>query len=106
MKVFNILFPYDKPLPAGRGDELSLQGFYGPSKEEDCDPELIKQRLERQAEEDKDAALRSNQVEDIQDLLDLKRQLMALEQVNGMHVLTIQEKDARIKELMEQGAGP
>ncbi len=24
MKVFNILFPYDKPLPQGRGDELSL----------------------------------------------------------------------------------
>ena len=22
MKVFNILFPYDKPLPQGRGDEL------------------------------------------------------------------------------------
>ena len=31
MKVFNILFPYDKPLPSGRGDELSLQGFYGPT---------------------------------------------------------------------------
>ncbi len=29
MKVFNIFFPYDKPLPHGRGDELSLQGFYG-----------------------------------------------------------------------------
>ena len=24
MKIFNILFPYDKPLPKGRGDELSL----------------------------------------------------------------------------------
>ena len=28
MKVFNILFPYDKPLPRGRGDELGLAGFY------------------------------------------------------------------------------
>jgi hypothetical protein len=24
LKIFNILFPYDKPLPAGKGDELSL----------------------------------------------------------------------------------
>jgi len=49
MKVFNILFPYDKPLPAGRGDELALQGFYGTKKpaEEDCDPEVMRQRLER-----------------------------------------------------------
>ena len=28
MKVFNIFFPYDKPLPRGRGDELGLAGFY------------------------------------------------------------------------------
>ena len=106
MKVFNIVFPYDKPLPAGRGDELALQGFYGPRPQEaECDPEVLRQRLDRQAEEDRDQALRTNQVEDIQDLLDLKRQLMALEQVNGMHVLTIQEKDARIRELQEQLQG-
>jgi hypothetical protein len=34
MKMFNILFPYDKPLPAGKGDELSLQGFYTEKKPE------------------------------------------------------------------------
>ena len=28
MKVFNILFPYEKPLPRGKGDELGLAGFY------------------------------------------------------------------------------
>lgn len=95
MKIFNILFPYDKPLPQGRGDELSLQGFYTSGLafkdpvDEDCDPDLLKQKLDRQADEDKDNVFKSNQVEDIQDLLDLKRQLMCLEQVNGMHIITI-----------------
>jgi len=107
MKVFNILFPYDKPLPQGRGDELSLQGFYtaGMSYKEDpsneCDPEILRQRLEREAEEEKKRVLESNAVEDIQDLLDIKRQLMALEQVNNMHVITIAEKDERIRLLTE-----
>lgn len=47
MKVFNILFPYDKPLPHGRGDELSLQDFYGGLKAQvnenkECDPDFLK----------------------------------------------------------------
>jgi hypothetical protein len=29
MKVFNVLFPYDLPLPRGAGDELSAANFYG-----------------------------------------------------------------------------
>ena len=28
MKIFNILFPYPKPLPLGAGDETSLAGFF------------------------------------------------------------------------------
>ena len=28
MRVFNILFPYDKPLPPGKGDELTISTFY------------------------------------------------------------------------------
>ena len=28
MKVFNILFPYSKPLPQGNGDELGLANAY------------------------------------------------------------------------------
>jgi hypothetical protein len=85
MKVFNILFPYDKPLPSGRGDELSLQGFYTsgmafkePSSE-DCDPDTLRERLEREADEERKRVFENNEVEDIRDLLDLKRQLMALE---------------------------
>lgn len=50
---------------------------------------MLKERLEREVEQDKSRVLENNQVEDIRDLLDIKRQLMALEQVNNMHVLTI-----------------
>ena len=63
MKVFNILFPYDKPLPQGRGDELSLQGFYTSGKaykdpgNEECDPQVLKERLEREADEESKRAL-------------------------------------------------
>ena len=105
MKVFNILFPYDKPLPQGRGDELSLQGFYTSGMaykdpaNEDCDPQILKERLEREADEESKRALQNNAVEDVRDLLDLKRQLMALESVNNMHQVTIQEKDDKIREL-------
>lgn len=76
MKVFNILFPYDKPLPSGRGDELSLQGFYTGNRSEhdkDCDPDLLKERMEREAEEERKNLLKNNNVEDIRDLLDLKK---------------------------------
>ena len=59
------------------------------------------QRARREAEEEKKRVLENNAVEDIQDLLDIKKQLMALESVNNMHVLTIAEKDERIRELTE-----
>ncbi len=106
MKIFNILFPYDKPLPHGRGDELSLQGFYTGlkplSEDKDCDPDLLKERLEREAEEERKRLLQTNQVEDLRDLLDLKKQLMALESVNNMHQLAIEEKDEKIRKLTEE----
>jgi hypothetical protein len=81
--------------------------FKEPGSDE-CDPEVLRQRLEREAEEEKKRVLEQNAVEDIQDLLDIKRQLMVLEQVNNMHVLTIAEKDERIRELqelLERGGG-
>lgn len=49
MKVFNILFPYDKPLPSGRGDEMSLQGFYVGGKiveKDESDPNVLREQLE------------------------------------------------------------
>ena len=84
-----------------------MQGFYTSGmaykdpNNEDCDPNVLKERLEREADEESKRALQSNAVEDVRDLLDLKRQLMALESVNGMHCVTIQEKDERIRQLQE-----
>ncbi len=107
MKVFNILFPYDKPLPHGRGDELSLQDFYGGlrqqvNEERECDPDWLKANLNKEVDAETANALRNNKVEEVQDLLDIKRQLMAMEQVNAMHQLTIQEKDDLIRDLQEK----
>jgi len=107
MKVFNIIYPYDKPLPHGRGDELSLQDFYGGLKAQvnenrECDPEWLKANLNKEIDEETAKVLKNNQVEEVQDLLDIKRQLMALEQVNNMHQVTIQEKDELIRELQER----
>jgi hypothetical protein len=47
MKVFNILFPYDKPLPRGKGDELTLSNFYNDKNPEgdadlkECHPDQL-----------------------------------------------------------------
>jgi hypothetical protein len=49
MKVFNILFPYDKPLPRGVGDELSLAAAFSDNVEvkpnedlKDCHPDNLR----------------------------------------------------------------
>ena len=55
--------------------------------------------MEGQQDQELKNVLKNNQVEEINDLLDIKRQLMALEQVNNMHQVTILEKDDLIKEL-------
>jgi len=69
MKVFNILYPYDKPLPAGKGDELMLQGFYGETPEKkwdpvqelkDCHPDVLKERLQNEAANTEKEALKQN----------------------------------------------
>lgn len=50
MKVFNILFPYDKPLPRGQGDELSIATFYDGKRSDDdlkeCHPDVLRQNME------------------------------------------------------------
>ena len=56
---------------------------------DDCDPKLLKERLEREADEERKHILEQNGVEDLRDLLDLKKQLMSLESVNNMHVLAL-----------------
>lgn len=68
MKIFNILFPYDKPLPKGKGDEVSLQGFYTEPKNEwdpvqelkDCHPDLLRERLAKENEHDTQNVLKNN----------------------------------------------
>jgi hypothetical protein len=49
MKVFNILFPYDKPLPRGVGDELSLAAVFSDNIQveankdlKDCHPDNLR----------------------------------------------------------------
>lgn len=52
MKVFNILFPYDKPLPRGLGDELTLTNFYNNKNNEselkDCHPDKLRENIENE----------------------------------------------------------
>lgn len=50
MKVFNILFPYDKPLPRGLGDELSLANFYNDKNADgsdlkECHPDRLRENI-------------------------------------------------------------
>ena len=78
MKIFNILFPYDKPLPRGIGDELGLAAAYNeghefdPNKElKDCHPDKLRERLQRDTREAVTEAVKENRVEDINDLLAL-----------------------------------
>ena len=40
---------------------------------EDCDPNILKERLEREADEERKRVLENNGVEDLRDLLDLKK---------------------------------
>jgi hypothetical protein len=46
---------------------------YKDPNNEDCDPNVLKERLEREADEESKRALQNNAVEDVRDLLDLKR---------------------------------
>lgn len=77
MKVFNILFPYGKPLPRGQGDELGLTGFYSDSKPDtdpnadlkDCHPDKLRDNIMADRENAVGDAIRRNGVEDINDLL-------------------------------------
>lgn len=77
MKVFNILFPYEKPLPRGRGDELGLAGFYADKKEElgddlkDCHPDKLRDNMMADWTDAEQEAIRKNRVGDVNDLLHL-----------------------------------
>ena len=78
MKVFNILFPYEKPLPRGQGDELGLAGFYAEKRPDldgltsDCDPEKLRQNMMEDWTEAERDAIRKNRVDNVNDLLHLQ----------------------------------
>lgn len=106
MKVFNILFPYDKPLPRGVGDELSLAAAFSdhemmkPNEDlKDCHPDNLRQRLEKDTRVAVTEAAKENRVEDINDLLTLQQQMTALVTANEMALVNIQAKDDEIAKL-------
>ena len=118
LKVFNILFPYDKPLPRGKGDELSLANFYNDQKPKpddelkDCHPDKLRENVAAEAGNAVTEALAANRVEDINDLLHLQQQMTALQTANHMAMVAIEQKDEMIAQLrtdyqqLKTSAGP
>ena len=104
MKVFNILFPYDKILPRGNGDELSLANFYNDKNPDgsdlkDCHPDRLRENIANETKNAVTEAMKENRVEDINDLLHLQQQMTALLSANHMAMLTIENKDEKIMQL-------
>lgn len=102
MKVFNILFPYDKPLPRGLGDELTLSNFYndknpaGDSDLKECHPDQLADNIANETDNAVTEALQKNRVEDINDLLHLQQQMIALQTANQMAMVNMEYKDEKI----------
>ena len=78
MKVFNILFPYEGPWPRGKGDELSLDGFYSDknpapmnpkSDLKACHPDVLRENIMRERNEAAGDSADREGVEDVNDLL-------------------------------------
>jgi hypothetical protein len=55
MKIFNVLFPYPKPLPLGTGDESSLTGFFDgmtnldkmKESQKECHPDVLLENIRK-----------------------------------------------------------
>jgi hypothetical protein len=55
MKIFNVLFPYPKPLPLGTGDESSLTGFFEgmtnldkmKESQKECHPDILLENIRK-----------------------------------------------------------
>lgn len=77
MRVFNILFPYDKPLPLGKGDELTISSFYdGPegNKTDEDNMERLRKSLDKAVHTEPN----------VLDLQELQQQIAALLQSNHL----------------------
>lgn len=83
MKIFNVLFPYPKPLPLGKGDESSLAGFFdgvtniNKNREaRECLPEQLLENLANKKQDAVEEAMEKNNLETVQDLLDIRQEVM------------------------------
>jgi len=90
MKVFNVLFPYPDPLPIGQGDESSLAGFFDgvtninkQKESRDCLPEQLLENLNNKRDGIIGEAVTNNNVETVQDLLDIRQEVMQLRSANN-----------------------
>ena len=79
MKIFNVLFPYPKALPLGRGDESQLAGFFDgmtsvdKSKEsKECQPEQLRENIAQKEEQVTEKVIEKNELENVQDLLEIR----------------------------------
>jgi len=101
MKVFNIIFPYDKPLPKGNGDELGLANAYSDTIQfdpkadlKDCHPDKLRERLEQEVRAEVKAS-----VDDVNDLLTMQQQMKTLVTANEMAMVNIEAKEEQIAKL-------
>ena len=107
LKVFNILFPYDKPLPMGKGDELGLQGFYSDARKdpkEDLNayhPDRLRENIQEEMDGAVHNAIKSNNVENVNDLAEMEKEMVQLQTANEIALVTLQEKDAKILNLTQ-----
>jgi len=108
MKIFNILYPYDKPLPTGRGDEASAGAFFDDGLVpdlKDCHPDKLRENMEKNLKDTEHDVLKNNAVDDLQSLLDIKNELMTCRSALDFKDVSIEEKDRKIEMLEAQLAG-
>ena len=108
MKIFNVLFPYPEPLPIGRGDESSLTGFFdgmtGVDKKKesrDCLPEQLLANINNKKQDVAEEVMEKNDIETVQDLLDIRQEVLQLRSANNALEFAIQQKDDLISQLRE-----
>ena len=96
MKIFNVLFPYPNPLPIGKGDEYSLAGFFDGVTNKDtkiqreCMPEQLLENLANKKSDIVEDAMNKNNVETVQDLLDIRQEVLQLRSANNALEFAIQ----------------
>lgn len=108
MKVFNILFPYDQPLPRGLGDELSLANFYEHKLPDnsgdlgDCHPDRLRENIQNESQPPVIENVQNKIVGDVNDLLNLQKQMQALQTANHIAMMNMEAKDERIVQLTSE----